>query len=155
MHTKINEEAFPNAINLYDKEKMVGRGRGKYRYKNELVEEGKELKDSDEIYFDIDYIDRYSEEIGTDDKFVKNLCDRLFRQYMKTDVSKRFNKEHSKAEYRPVVSNLLLMLKQKDYTFDKFKQDYSSRFDKNIAKKQIRIILIIILIIILVIILVI
>jgi len=52
IHTKINEEAFPNAINLYDKEKMMVRGRGKYRYKNELVEEGKEfLKDQMEKYF--------------------------------------------------------------------------------------------------------
>ena len=33
VHTKINEEAFPNAINLYDQEKMTGRGRGKYAYK--------------------------------------------------------------------------------------------------------------------------
>jgi len=41
IHTKINEEAFPKAINLYDKEKMMVRGRGKYRYKNEIVEEGK------------------------------------------------------------------------------------------------------------------
>ena len=41
VHTKINEEAFPNAINLYDKEKMTGRGRGKYWYKNELREEAK------------------------------------------------------------------------------------------------------------------
>ena len=30
VHTKINEEAFPNAINLYDKEIMTGRGNGKY-----------------------------------------------------------------------------------------------------------------------------
>ena len=52
VHTKINEEAFPNAINLYDKEKMMMRGRGKYRYKNELVEEGKEyLKEQMEKYF--------------------------------------------------------------------------------------------------------
>ena len=52
IHTKINEEAFPNAINLYDKEKMMMRGRGKYRYKNELVEEGKEyLKEQMEKYF--------------------------------------------------------------------------------------------------------
>ena len=41
VHTKINEEAFPNAINLYNKEIMTGRGKGKYRYKNEIVEEGK------------------------------------------------------------------------------------------------------------------
>ena len=33
VHTRINEEAFPNAINLYDQEKMTGRGRGKYGYK--------------------------------------------------------------------------------------------------------------------------
>ena len=33
VHTKINEEAFPNAINLYDQEKMTGRGHGKYGYK--------------------------------------------------------------------------------------------------------------------------
>ena len=30
VHTKINEEAFPEAINLYDKEIMTGRGNGKY-----------------------------------------------------------------------------------------------------------------------------
>ncbi len=40
VHTKINEEAFPNAINLYDKEKMTGRGKGKYWYKNALRDEG-------------------------------------------------------------------------------------------------------------------
>ena len=52
IHTKINEEAFPNAINLYDKEKMMVRGRGKYRYKNEIVEEGKVfLKEQMEKYF--------------------------------------------------------------------------------------------------------
>ena len=33
VHTKINEEAFPNAINLYNKEIMTGRGNGKYGYK--------------------------------------------------------------------------------------------------------------------------
>lgn len=43
VHTKINEEAFPNAINLYDKEKMTGRGRGKYWYKNELRKEGEKF----------------------------------------------------------------------------------------------------------------
>ena len=40
VHTKINEEAFPKAINLYDKELMIGRGRGKYCYKTKLREEG-------------------------------------------------------------------------------------------------------------------
>ena len=52
IHKKINEEAFPNAINLYDKEKMMVRGRGKYRYKNDIVEEGKEfLKQQMSKYF--------------------------------------------------------------------------------------------------------
>lgn len=40
VHIKINEEAFPNAINLYDKEMMTGRGMGKYMYKQDLKKEG-------------------------------------------------------------------------------------------------------------------
>ena len=40
VHTKINEEAFPNAINLYDKEIMRGGGRGKYRYKDDIKKDG-------------------------------------------------------------------------------------------------------------------
>ena len=40
VHTKINEEAFCNSINLFDKEKMTGRGRGKYMYKNEYRKDG-------------------------------------------------------------------------------------------------------------------
>ncbi len=43
VHTKINEEAFPNAISLYDKDKMTGRGKGKYWYKNQLREEGEKF----------------------------------------------------------------------------------------------------------------
>ena len=43
VHTKINEEAFPNAINLYNKEKMTGRGRGKYWYKEEIRKEGEKF----------------------------------------------------------------------------------------------------------------
>ena len=39
VHTKINDEAFPNAINLYDKQMMTGRGRGKYWYKNDIRQE--------------------------------------------------------------------------------------------------------------------
>ena len=34
VHTKINEEAFPNAMQIYDKNLMTGRGKGKYMYKN-------------------------------------------------------------------------------------------------------------------------
>ena len=40
VHVKINEEAFPNAIQLYQKEQMTGRGKGKYMYKNELRKDG-------------------------------------------------------------------------------------------------------------------
>ena len=40
IHTKINEEAYPNAINLYDKDLMTGRGRGKYWYKKDIRDEG-------------------------------------------------------------------------------------------------------------------
>ena len=40
VHTKINEEAFPNAINLYNKELMIGRGKGKYMYKSDIRKEG-------------------------------------------------------------------------------------------------------------------
>ena len=41
VHNAINHEAFPNAIELYNKEKMTGRGRGKYAYKTEIKEEAK------------------------------------------------------------------------------------------------------------------
>ena len=43
VHTKINEEAFPNAINIYNKELMTGRGRGKYWYKKEIREYGEKF----------------------------------------------------------------------------------------------------------------
>ena len=42
IHTKINEEAFPNAINLYNKDIMTGRGRGKYCYKKNVRDEAEE-----------------------------------------------------------------------------------------------------------------
>ena len=52
VHTKINEEAFPNAINLYNKEIMKGGGRGKYRYKDEIKKDGEKfLKEQMEKYF--------------------------------------------------------------------------------------------------------
>ena len=41
VHDKINTEAFPNALKIYEKEKMQGRGKGKYMYKQELREDGK------------------------------------------------------------------------------------------------------------------
>ena len=40
VHRMINQDAFPNAINLYDPNLMTGRGRGKYMYKNYIREEG-------------------------------------------------------------------------------------------------------------------
>jgi len=40
VHRMINQEAFPNVINLYNKELMTGRGQGKYMYKLTLKKEG-------------------------------------------------------------------------------------------------------------------
>ena len=40
VHRAINTEAFPSAIDLYNKQLMTGRGRGKYMYKNYIREEG-------------------------------------------------------------------------------------------------------------------
>lgn len=39
VHQKINEAAFPNAIQIYDNELMRGRGKGKYSYKPEIKQE--------------------------------------------------------------------------------------------------------------------
>lgn len=39
VHRMINNDMFPNAINLFNKELMVGRGRGKYMYRPEIREE--------------------------------------------------------------------------------------------------------------------
>ena len=40
IHKAINQEAFPNVINLYNKDLMTVRGRGRYMYKKEVREEG-------------------------------------------------------------------------------------------------------------------
>lgn len=60
VHIKINEEAFPNAISLYDKEMMTGRGRGKYWYKNDVRSEAEVfLREQMKKYFSnnkIEYI---------------------------------------------------------------------------------------------------
>ena len=40
VHRKINEEAFPDAPDLYDKDKMQVRGRGKYGYNQPSRQEG-------------------------------------------------------------------------------------------------------------------
>ena len=39
----INAEAFPNAIKIFDEEKMTGRGKGKYMYKEQIRKEGEEF----------------------------------------------------------------------------------------------------------------
>ena len=36
VHRMINQDAFPNAINLFSKDLMTGRGRGKYMYKHSV-----------------------------------------------------------------------------------------------------------------------
>lgn len=41
IHNAINTEAFPNKQVLYDKEKMIARGRGKYAYRKELKDDAK------------------------------------------------------------------------------------------------------------------
>ncbi len=52
IHRAINEEAFPNAINLFNKEIMTGRGKGKYMYKENIKKEGeKYLRQEMEKYF--------------------------------------------------------------------------------------------------------
>ena len=52
VHTKINEEAFPNSVNLYNKDIMTGRGKGKYAYKLEIRKEAeKYLREQMRKYF--------------------------------------------------------------------------------------------------------
>ena len=43
VHTKINSDAFPNAISIYDKNLMSGSGRGKYRYRSNIKEEASDF----------------------------------------------------------------------------------------------------------------
>ena len=40
VHRMINQEAFPNAITLYNQEQMTGRGHGKYMYRDFIKKEG-------------------------------------------------------------------------------------------------------------------
>ena len=40
VHKMINNEAFPNAIKLFNEETMTGRGKGKYTYKKSIKEDG-------------------------------------------------------------------------------------------------------------------
>jgi spore photoproduct lyase len=43
VHNAINTDAFPNAIQLFDRDAMSGRGRGKYSYRNELRAEAEDF----------------------------------------------------------------------------------------------------------------
>ena len=43
VHRMINQEAFPNAITLYNQEQMTGRGRGKYMYREYIRKEGEKF----------------------------------------------------------------------------------------------------------------
>ncbi len=43
VHKMINQEAFPNAIKIFDEDKMTGRGKGKYMYKELFRKEGEEF----------------------------------------------------------------------------------------------------------------
>ncbi len=43
VHRMINNEAFPNAVNLFKPELMTGRGRGKYMYKPSIKKEGEDF----------------------------------------------------------------------------------------------------------------
>lgn len=43
VHKMINSEAFPNAIKIFDEEKMTGRGRGKYMYKEPIRKEAEKF----------------------------------------------------------------------------------------------------------------
>lgn len=52
VHRKINEDAFPNAINLYDEKLMTGRGMGKYAYRQDVRKEGEQfIRDLIKKYF--------------------------------------------------------------------------------------------------------
>ncbi len=43
VHRMINQEAFPNAVTLYNHEQMTGRGRGKYMYRENIKKEGEKF----------------------------------------------------------------------------------------------------------------
>ena len=52
VHNAINKEAFSNKVEIYDKNKMTGRGKGKYMYKSDLKKEGEiDFKDKLSKYF--------------------------------------------------------------------------------------------------------
>lgn len=54
VHRKINTEAFPEAIDLYNKDAMVGRGMGKYCYRPEFRQVG-------EVFFKEEIVKRFGD----------------------------------------------------------------------------------------------
>ncbi len=57
VHRAINTEAFPNAVTLYDPERMTGRGRGKYCYRQPVRQEAESfLREEIEKRFGTDKI---------------------------------------------------------------------------------------------------
>lgn len=57
VHKMINQEAFPNAINLFDKNLMTGRGKGKYMYRENFRKDGEIFfRETLEKYFGKDKI---------------------------------------------------------------------------------------------------
>lgn len=43
IHRAINQDAFPNGTELFDKSLMTGRGRGKYWYREDIRAEGEQF----------------------------------------------------------------------------------------------------------------
>lgn len=41
VHKVINQDAFPNHIRIFDEKLMIGRGKGKYMYKQKVRDEAK------------------------------------------------------------------------------------------------------------------
>lgn len=57
VHRAINNDAFPNAVELYDPQKMTGRGMGRYCYKPSVRAEAEQfLRDEFAKYFDLSKI---------------------------------------------------------------------------------------------------
>ncbi len=57
VHRAINNDAFPNAVELYDPQQMTGRGMGRYCYKPSVRAEAEQfLRDEFEKYFDLSKI---------------------------------------------------------------------------------------------------
>ena len=70
------------------------------------------------------------------DEFVKSIADRLFLIFLKTRVSEEFIQDHDKVDYQSTVSNILLMLKRKKYSFQDLENDINARFKDKPGSKE-------------------